>query len=395
MLISNVPQIQFTATGIVAPPAQAVLDGVLQDFDVAFGGGLSLDLSTPQGQLATSIAAQINDKNNQIIYLFNQFDPQYAANIFQDALGEIYFQKRKPGTTTKVEVVVNGLPGTVIPSGTLAKDEAGNIYSCFLDITIQGNSIGNGLFENITVGRIPCAANTLNIIYQSIVGWDTINNPADGILGNDIETRAEFEYRRNASVALNAQGTLNAIKAVVYAIEGILDVYVIDNPSSTNLVIGSITLLPYSFYVCAYAQTWTGILQTKVANAILSRKNPGVQYNGNTTVTVYNDNVPYDVKFQIAAPINIYFTINITNDPRLPNNIAQLVQNAIFNAFDEHIGALITGSSYYGIILTVSPLIQIQSVFVGGAPAPNSPTYQVAITDKPICLKPNIIVNLV
>ncbi len=39
--MTNVPDIQFTPQGLVIPTQQAVLEGVLADFDVAFGGNLN------------------------------------------------------------------------------------------------------------------------------------------------------------------------------------------------------------------------------------------------------------------------------------------------------------------------------------------------------------------
>ncbi|STY91698.1 hypothetical protein [Mannheimia haemolytica] len=59
---TNVPSIQFTPQGLILPSEQEILNGVLADFNAAFGGGLSQNLETPQGQLASSIAAIIADK---------------------------------------------------------------------------------------------------------------------------------------------------------------------------------------------------------------------------------------------------------------------------------------------------------------------------------------------
>ena len=46
-------------------------------------------------------------------------------------------------------------------------------------------------------------AGTLNVIYQVIVGWDTIDNLSDGVVGNDTETASAF--------ALSAWRNLSAL----------------------------------------------------------------------------------------------------------------------------------------------------------------------------------------
>ena len=121
-MTTNVPALAFVPTGITAPDEVDILDGVLSDLDTAFGGGLNKQLSTPQGQWATSLAAVIADKNAQIVQMSNNFNPDTADGIWQDALGRIYFLTRLAAQSTVVTVTVNGLVGTVIPAGTLVKE---------------------------------------------------------------------------------------------------------------------------------------------------------------------------------------------------------------------------------------------------------------------------------
>ena len=88
--MTNVPKLQLTKTGVSVPLESEVLTGVLADINQAFGGGLNTtNLETPQGQLASSQAAVVADKNNQLAELANQFDPQFADGIWQDALARI------------------------------------------------------------------------------------------------------------------------------------------------------------------------------------------------------------------------------------------------------------------------------------------------------------------
>src|SRR5690348_13529282 len=112
-----VPAIQFTPTGLVLPTDAAILSGVQTDQQAAFGGNLSLSLSSPQGQLAQALSAIVSDKNAQIAEIVNQVDPANAAGTMQDAIGAIYFMKRIAASGTVAAGTCNGLAGTVIPAG--------------------------------------------------------------------------------------------------------------------------------------------------------------------------------------------------------------------------------------------------------------------------------------
>ena len=395
MLISNVPQIEFTETGIVVPQSQEVLNGVLADINQAFNFNLSLNLDTPQGQLATSIAAIINNKNAQIAYLVNQFDPRYASGFFQDALGEIYFIIRKEGTPTIVDVTVTGIAGTIIPAGTLVKDISNNTYAFTNSVQIGLSGTQNGQVENIVNGPIPCPAATLNVIFQSVIGWDTINNSSDGVVGTEVENRQQFEQRRFESVQKNSRGSLDAILGGILSINNVLDALVIENTLDISDTVLGVLLVPHSIFVSVYALNWINSLQTEVAQTIFNLKAPGCAYNGSTTIPVIFQGITYNVQFQEAIPTQIYFKIQISNNVNLPGNIVTLIQNSIVNAFDESIGSLIEANKYYGAILSVNPIIQIISVFVGGTPSPVTISFQTNADEKPLTSQNNIIVELI
>ena len=401
---SSVPKIQFTPAGLVIPAETDVLAGVQADINAAFGGGLNPALETPQGQLASSQAAVIGDKNNEVVTIVNQVDPQYSDGRFQDAIGRIYFLTRKPATPTVVQATVNGLAGTVIPGGTLAQDTSGNTYACSGNVTIDATGSVTAEFQNIETGPIPCAAGTLTQVYQAVPGWDAITNAADGTMGSDVESRADFEYRRRNSVALNGKGTPQAIYAEVFALADVLDVYVKDNPKGDTVLVGSTDypMLPHSVYVAV-----VGGADVDIAEAIWRKKDTGCDYNGNTSVTVTDDsgyNYPqptYVVKFERPAALPVKFAVQLVNDVSLPSNIVALVKAAIiarFNGTDgttrERIGSLILASRYYGAVVSAASNVSLISVLIGTS-TPTLSQVSVGIDQKPTLSESDITVTLV
>lgn len=373
-MTTNVPPLQVLPTGLVVPTAAAILAGVQQDMNAAFGGKLNPSLSTPQGQLATSEAAMVAAANAQFVSMLTQMDPAYASGRMQDGIGRIYFLTRLPALPTTVTVTLTGLAGTVIPANAQAVATDGNVYLNTASVTIPvGGSIA-ATFACAVPGPIACPANSLNQIYRAIPGWDSINNAADGVLGQNVESRSAFETRRQQSVAANSQGMLASILGSVLGVAGVSDAYVTENDTSAPLTITGVTLVATSIYVAVQGGT-----DLAVATAILKKKMPGCNYNGGTTVSVtdtnplFNPNYPtYSVKFQRPSALAIKFAVTISNSAAVPADAAQQIQNAIIGAFAgtdggprARIGSVLYASRYYSAIAALGSWAQIVSVLIG------------------------------
>lgn len=407
MSTSSVPAIEFTPTGLVIPQESAVLAGVQADMNAAFGGNLNPALETPQGQLASSTAAVIGEKNADFAYFVNQVDPATASGFMQDAIARIYFLDRLPATPTVVAVTCLGLEGVVIPAGALVADVNRNLYACLQTAVIPAGGSIVLSFANLVNGPLPCPIGAITTIYRAINGWDTVTNDTAGVLGRVIESRADFEYRRKQSVAINAVGSLPSIYAAAFGVAGVSDVYVAENTGSTNLVIGSITLVPHSVYVAA-----VGGEALDIATAIWKKKSVGADWNGNTTVTVVDPSgysLPrpsYQVKFQTPIPQPIYFKVELADIVTLPANIVDLVKAAIVNAFNggdggprARIGATIYASRYYAPVSNIDPgSVEILSILLGytaSGPAPSDPALTLDIAYAPTITVDNVAVELV
>jgi hypothetical protein len=415
---TNVPQIQFTPQGPIIPNDTDILAGAQEDINYAFGGGLNPALNTPQGQLASSLAAITSDKDSEIAYVTNQVDPQYATGRFQDAIGRIYFMTRIAATSTVVACTLTGLANTVVPAATQAQDTNGNTYTLLAAVTIGSGGTVMGSFANIATGPIPCPAGTLTQVYQAVPGWDAITNPQDGELGNDVESANEFEYRRQNSVALNGRGTTQSILANIFTVAGVLDCYVIDNPSGLTVETGSTNypLAPHSLYVAV-----VGGLAASIVAAMWAKKDVGCNYSaspvgqspvpGNGTVvaqTVYDTSYEYpqpayQVAYLIPGALPIYFAVQIVNNASLPANIATLIQNAIIAQFNgtngsqrARIASLILATSYYGVIAGVATNVMLLSVLIGtSANTATATSVQAGIDQAPSISAANISVTLV
>lgn len=369
--VTNVPQVTFGPNGFIAPTEPEIYTGVMADINVAFGGQLNTDTTTPQGQLASSETAIIGDNYATFLDYVNQVDPALNDGRMQDAIGRIYYMSRIPGSPTSQNCVCAGLNGQPIPIGAIAQDQNQNLWICQ-----QAGVVANGSvtlpFSCATDGPIPGPGSL--IIYQAIFGWESVTPTGDAVLGQNVETASEFEARREASVAANAQQILDAIQGQVYAVPGVLDCYCAENDEATVQVVGGVTLGPNSIYVAVL-----GGSSAAVAFAIWSRKGPGAGYNGNTSVQVqdpspqYLPPIPtYTVTFETPSVVAFAFLVIIKNNPNVPANAAAPIQNAIINAFAgsdggsrAKIGSTVFASRYYSGIALLGPWAQIVAITLG------------------------------
>lgn len=402
--MTNVPQPTFGPNGFTAPAESAIFAGAIADLQAAFGGNLNPDPTTPQGQLATSWTAVIGFCYGLFCKITTQFDPAYAEGRWQDGLGRIYFLEREPAEPTAVEALCSGLPGTIIPVGALARSADGDTYASTASGTIGSAGTVTVPFACIATGPTPCPPGALNTIYRAIPGWDSITNPSEGVLGRLVETRDAFEQRRAASVALNAVGTLPAIRANVLNVAGVLDAYVTENATDAPVTIGGVTIAANSLFVSV-----VGGAAADIAGAIWRKKAPGCAYTGTTTVVVEDDNsgyaMPYpsyDVKYTVAAGLPIYFAVSIANSAAVPADAAEQIQAAIVQAFAgtdggprARIGAAIYASRYYAPVALLGSWAQIVSIKIGLGAGPTDDDLTVDIDQVPTIDPANIAVALV
>lgn len=398
---TSVPAPSLTDAGFVAPAETDILTGVLADINAAFGNGMNTALSTPQGQLATTLTAILGDFESQMLAVFNGVDPARASGRMQDAIGLLYFIYRRGATATVVAVVCLGSPGTVVPEGTLIQDSAGNKYAADGPITINAAGAGTGTFSCTTLGAVDCPINTVSI-YQSVTGLASVSNPAAGVVGSEQEGWQAFEQRRQESVAANAIGSLDAISGTVQAVSGVTDAYVTDNSTGAAITVGGVSIAAHSLFVCVNGGT-----DEDVAQAILRKKPPGCGYTGTTSVTVtdansgYSTAPSYTVQFTRATPTPVYVSVSLQSSSAVPSTAATEIQTAILAAFNgqdggsrARIGGKLFASRYYSAVAALGTWVQIIEITIGTAADPTGFTVQMQIDQIPTLDASNIVVTV-
>lgn len=391
----TIPVPTFTTGGIVLPTEDAIKSALWADFQAAFGGRLNQSDATPQGQLVASLTAALGASNDLLAQYVNLVDPARSSGRMQDAIGRLYFLERIAATPTTVICTCAGAAGTVLPQGSLAQASDGTIFYSTGAATIPSGGSVSVTFAALNTGPITCPAGSLNRIYRTVTGWDSITNPADGTLGRLEETASEFEARRKASVALNAAGILPAIKAAVLNVLNVTDVYVTENSTGSALTIGGVSVAARSIYVAVQ-----GGLDSDIAAAIWSRKPPGCGMVGSTSVTVtdktgYVAPYPsYTVKFQRPAPVPIYVAVTLADNDTVPADAVTQVQDAIIAAFAPTIGGTVYALQFAQAIAALGAWVQLTSIAIGTTSSPTASSAAFNINQIASIARANISVAL-
>lgn len=402
-----VPKPTLGTTGYIIPSDADILTGVQTDINAALGGGVNPSLSTPQGQLATSETAIIADAFAQFLAIVSQTDPIYAQGRMQDAIGFLYDMTRFGTTPTTLHGTCHGTAGSTIPATTVAVDAAGNLYSCPGTVIATSGTV-DVTFSNILNGPVDYVAPLS--IYQSVAGWDSISAVTVATLGTNVESQQEFELRRQASVAINSVGILEAVKGAVLAVDSSLACLVAENPSGSPETVQGIVLPANSLFICAgkVNGSISDTVGQEIAQAIWSKKSPGAPYASEFTTgaktfeavdSVSGQEYPVWFMEAVATPIN--FVITLANATNPPSNSITLITEALQGAFagldglnpvGYEIGKTLYSSRFYPAIAAALPTVAILGIKLGTGATPTQ--YSQALTLKQIPRLGSVVIDL-
>lgn len=209
-------------------------------------------------------------------------------------------------------LLINAAPNgfTALPSGeagiTISSDTQEE-FSIVVSSGIGVTSVSNFLsFTSTVLGDIPLPANTLTTIVTPLVGWLGVNNPNAGSSGRDAETDNEFRVRWFQSLRLGGSGSVEAIRANLRNVPGVIVADVTEN-KTINVVDG----LPPKSFNCIVL----GGNDTDIANVIWQKKPAGIEDFGNIQVNIQDsEGVEQAVYFSRPTPVYIYIKVTLTLD---------------------------------------------------------------------------------
>lgn len=330
-----IPKPTITDKGIIAPSSDEVLQGLWDVFIAAFGTDINQSLNTPQGQLSTSLTATLRDRDDQMIQLMNQIDPQYATGIWQDAIAQLYFLTRQGATRSRAQVIFYGLAGSIIPLGFRIQDQAGNIWTTTSQVTIQTNGEAIAIVECSVIGAVIAQPDSITQIVEALAGVDRVTNPSAAITGRTAESREDFEIRRADSVSANSKNTDSAVRGALANLPNVVDVWVKSNHETTSVTMG-VTNYPVTQH--SILVSVVGGDDQSIAWEMLVKAGTGCGFVGNTTVTVTDNDAlaidppEYTIKFLRPTATTVKFKVTLADVTKMSSQDENAIKNAILTA---------------------------------------------------------------
>ncbi len=279
------PTDELTESGLTILTSSARFDQITAEIRAGVDPLVDLSADKPTGQLARILNDHIQ-RNAELLQAINTaLDPDQASGLLLRAIATITGTKWKPATQGSVLLKVTLDGGTTLPAGSQAWSQLSEDTTVTTDVDVVAPAGPSDDYEVtatvVAYGAIEIPAGVIKDIKTPVSGWTAVINDADGTPGTEAETDQELRDRREEEVSLGGSTSVDAIKAQLSALSGMLQVIVLEN----DLWISQDGIPPKSIEPVV----WDGggvppaVSDAIIAATIFSQKAGGIQSYGSTT----------------------------------------------------------------------------------------------------------------
>ena len=321
---------EIKSTGIEATSLGDYITKLEDAFKSALGADLSLEPATPQGQLIGALALVLTQSDELALHVANGLSLHTSIGRQLQDYGTLFSLAKIEGERSTVTATLNGTTGTVVPAGARAATAENALFASDTQVIIGSGGTVDVLMRAVENGPTIVAVGSLSKIVDAIPGWLGVTNSAAGDIGRNEETDAEYRRRYLSEVSIHGRDSLEAIRARVLSISGVVGCLVRDNPTSASAATQGINIAARSLLVIVQ-----GGANIDIATAIAATKPVGTPTVGNVTVNVphpHGFNIP--IKFRRVITIPIKVAINLTVSPSFPSTGFTTMRESLVNWFD-------------------------------------------------------------
>ncbi len=306
-----------TSAGFVLPTLEEIQADLNTKILATVDPGLDLSPNTPMGQIVTIFAEKLAEvwELGQVAY--NAFNPDAAESFLLDALSALTGTLRLAADASMVTCVVNLNAGATLPQGSVA-NVVGHPEITFASVVSVTNSATGAtgvpcVFACQVNGPVVANAGTLTVITAPVAGWNSVTNALDATLGRLEERDTPLRIRRRAELAASGASTVDAIRADVLEVPGVISVFVFENVSEVTDAEG---IPPHNIQVIVYDGASPAATDADIAAAIWASKPSGAGTYGTTEQdTADSEGTTRQVYFSRATPENVYMEVDVSINP--------------------------------------------------------------------------------
>mgnify|MGYP005755268427 CR=1 FL=1 len=293
----------------------------------------------PEGvidNLASTFATLTQKIQTQIATLSREFDPESAADKYQDALYERIGVTRLEAQKSTFVLKVQGAANLVCNahSMTIRSKSDNNEFENISEFTTDSDGIALVDFQCVIDGAIEVKSTDEFLIVTAPDGITSVSQSDDlqFSIGRERESDNEFRIRFRNSKALNAKATRNANLANLSKyVDNIAFLKIVDKKSDENFDAGTVKII-------AYHNTTDNIFAEAIFNTIAD----GIELLGDTQITVRDaSDEPVVIKFKNADEIELSITAEVkVRSGYYANTVFNKVKENILKYIDERVFGL-------------------------------------------------------
>lgn len=249
---------EVTQNGITAPAFDEVLEYFQGKAREIFGSDIVITPDSQDGQMVAIVAQALADVNAQAVVIYSAFNPSTAKGVALDTAVKTNGLTRHTATHSTADLRLVGQAGTTIRNG-VAIDTNGNRWMLpeTVVIPVAGEITVTATAES--AGDIVATAGAINRIGTATLGWQTVTNPSDAVVGSTQETDDELRTRQSKSTSLPSMSLWEGIIAAVLDLPGVRRLSGIcnndDTPTSEGVPGHTIALIVDGGEVAEIAET--------------------------------------------------------------------------------------------------------------------------------------------
>lgn len=249
---------EVTQNGITAPAFDEVLEYYQGKAREIFGSDIVITPDSQDGQMIAIVAQALADVNAQAVVIYSAFNPSTAKGVALDTAVKTNGLTRHTATHSTADLRLVGQAGTTIRNGA-AIDTNGNRWMLpeTVVIPVAGEITVTATAES--AGDIVATAGAINRIGTATLGWQTVTNPSDAVVGSAQETDDELRTRQSKSTSLPSMSLWEGIIAAVLDLPGVRRLSGIcnnnDTPTSEGVPGHTIALIVDGGEVAEIAET--------------------------------------------------------------------------------------------------------------------------------------------
>lgn len=355
--------------GFVAKTLEEIRQELIEQLRAEISPSLSFEADSILGHIIGIVSEHIARAWEQMQAVYRSMYPDSAVGDALDGIAAITGVTRLPATPSRVIATVSGVPGTVLPAGRVASVEGtGARFRTVEEVTIpESGSIEVEMVSEDT-GPIPAPAGTLTQIETPVVGWESVTNLEDAILGRNRETDEELRARREATLRAVGSGTFESLRASLLLLPGVQQVRLFENTSMAPDAAG----LP--------AKSFEAVIQggddETIFREIWRRKPAGILAHGSEVGQVEDSQgFQHEVRFSRPLEVPVYISIEIRKGSAYPADGSDRIKAALV-AYGQslEIGQHVIAARLYPVIFSAAPgILDVPALALGTAPNPTDP----------------------